>query len=421
MSDLRAGFKRVHAYARRWWARGEVSPQWNYWNLYRDIAWYGVLSGISTTFTSIYCLRLGGSNFLVGLLTSLPALINVLVQIPAARLIERQRNQRTLLLVSGILMRAPMLLLALVPLLLLRWRAEAVVAVTALGTIPAAISNTAFTVMLADVVAPTDRARVVSVRNILFSAVSTLVVLAAGKALDVWPFPMSYQAIFLLAFVTSLLSVYYVGRVAIPDGSSAVETAPQLRQDWRATLRAMWQQRDYTRFTLASFLYHWGLNFPVPLYAIYRVRVLHLGEGWIGLIAMIESAVTVVTWYFWGKAAEKRGSRYVLLLGALGMCLYPLGTALSKNPWPLLFVAFVGGVVGPAYTLGEFNGLLEAAPSDRRPTYVAWFNLLINITAFISPLVSTILANQLGIVPALYLSTGLRFAGCLAYLVLLKA
>jgi len=401
-------------------ARGEVSPAWNYWNLYRDIAWYGVLSGVSTTFTSVYVLRLGGSSFLIGLLTSLPALVNVVIQVPAARLIERQRNTRTLLLVSGFLMRLPVLLLALIPLLWIRWQAGAVVWITALGTIPAAISNTAFTVMLADVVRAEDRARVVSVRNVLFSAVSTLVVLAAGKALDILPFPISYQLIFALAFVTSVISVYYVGRIALPDHEPAPHRMSQERLDWRGALRTILAQRGYVRFTLASFLFHWGLNFPIPLYAIYRVRTLHLGEGWIGLLSMIEAGVTVVTWYLWGKAAERLGSRRVLLLGVLGVCFYPFGMALSKNAWPLLFVSFIAGIVGPAFNLGLFNGLLEVAPEQRRPTYIALFNLLINVTACISPLVATTLANSLGVVTALYIGGSLRVLGFLAYLLLLR-
>src|SRR5690606_19927953 len=130
----------------RWMLPGEVSVRSNPLNLYRDIAWYGVLSGVTLTFNSIFALRLGASNLMVGLLTSLPALINVLFQIPAARLIERERDRRRLLLVSGLFMRLPVFLVALVP-VLRAWQAEAMVYITALGTIPAAVGNVAFTAM----------------------------------------------------------------------------------------------------------------------------------------------------------------------------------------------------------------------------------------------------------------------------------
>jgi hypothetical protein len=96
-------FRRELALFLRWFIPGPASPEWNRWNLYRDVAWYGFLSAVTTTFTSVFALRLGASNLLIGLLTSLPALLNILFQIPAARLIERQADRRRLILWSGLL------------------------------------------------------------------------------------------------------------------------------------------------------------------------------------------------------------------------------------------------------------------------------------------------------------------------------
>ena len=400
--------------AARWVRLGDVSAQWNYWNLYRDIAWYGVISAVSSTFTSVYALRLGGSDLLVGLLTSLPALINVLVQMPAARLIEQQRNTRSLLLWTGFLMRLPVFLLALVPVFLTRWQAVGVVWITALGTVPAAASNVAFTAMLADVVPAQHRAHVVSVRNVLFAVVTTLSVIAAGRAMDLLPFPLSYQFIFGLAFATSLVSLYYVGRVVIPDRDAPAPGVNKPNRGWVQSLRTVRSESDYFRFTLAMFLFHWALYFAVPLYSIYRVRILHVSEGWIGALAMIESGVTIITWYVWGKVAEGRGSRYVLLLGILLLCCNPLGTALARNAWPLLMVAAVAGIAGPAFSLGMLNGLLELAPESHRPTYVGLFNMLINVPACISPLLGTAVAGWLGVRAALFVGAGLRVAAFLA-------
>lgn len=73
--------RRGHDFALRWLTPGEVSAQWNHWNLYREIAWFGVLSGVSATSISVFALRLGALNFFVGLRTSLPALVNVISSI----------------------------------------------------------------------------------------------------------------------------------------------------------------------------------------------------------------------------------------------------------------------------------------------------------------------------------------------------
>jgi MFS family permease len=401
---------------------GEVGAQWNDWNLYREIAWFGVLSGVSNTFISVFALRLGASNLLIGLRTSLPALINVIFQIPAARLVEREGDRRKVLLLSGFLMRLPVLLVALAPFLTQRFQAGAVVYIMALGTIPAALGNISFTAMFADVVAPHNRARVVSVRNALLGAATTITVLVAGKALDILPFPVSYQLVFTLAFVASLVSVYYLGRVVFPDDEKLDREDAQRakRLDLRRRVRTILTQRNFVRFTLGSFLFHWGLHFPIPLYAIYRVRTLGISEGWIGALSMLESGVTIIAYYVWGRLAQSRSSRFVLLLGVMLVCFYPIGMALSKGIWPLLLVSFVAGIAAPAFNLGLFNNLLEVAPAERRATYVALFNTLMNIAAFVSPLLGTTAAGLIGIREALWIGGAARIVGFLAFAYILS-
>lgn len=413
--------RRVRVLVWRWFVPGEVSPRWNYLNLYREVAWYGVLSGVSSTFTSIFAIRLGASNFLIGLLTSLPALMNILFLIPAARVVERESSKKKVLLASGFLMRLPAFLVALVPLLSVRMQASAIVYITALGTIPAAMSTVSFTAMLAEVVPPQDRPRVVSLRNAFASATTTVTVLLAGKALDILPFPLGYQLIFALAFFTSLVSLYYLGRIAIPEVNppQTLQIQAHHHLGTRDFARVILAQRRYVYFTLGAFLYHWGLHFPIPLYAIYRVRTLHISEGWIGTLSMIESGVTIVAYYAWSKFAQKYGSRPMLILGLLGVCFYPIGTALSKTATPLLFVSFIAGIAGPAFNAGLFNGLLEVAPVERRATYIAVFNTLMNIPAFIAPILGTTTAGWLGIRTALWIGGFGRIAGFLAFTYLL--
>ena len=56
------------------------------------------------------------------------------------------------------------------------------------------------------------------------------------------------------------------------------------------TMRMLDASPGFTRFTLASFVFQWGLFFTVPLYSIYWVRVLHASDGWVGAIIGIIGA-----------------------------------------------------------------------------------------------------------------------------------
>ena len=406
----------------RWFAPGEIAAEWNSWNLYREIAWYGVFNAVTTTFVSVFALRLGGSDTLVGLLTSLPALINILFQVPAARLIDQQRNLRRTIMVSEVFLRIPAFLIAIVPVVFARSQAAAVVLLMAVAKIPSAVCNVAFTTMMADIIPPRDRAQVVSVRRVLLAAATTGAVLAAGRMLDIMPFPLGYQLVFALAGATSLVGVYYVGRIVIPDRVTVARPSPKAkgqRPDLRRTVQGLLRQRRYVGFVLASFLYHWGLNLAVPLYPIYRVRVLNISEGWIGVLSVVSSAVSIAGYYAWGRVARRRDWRLVLFLGALGSAFYPVLIALSRHVGSLLIMAVIAGVVSSAFNLGLLSGLLDVAPRSRRATYLAVFNTLISVTGFVSPLLGTALTGWLGIRIALTTATLLRLVGLVAYLYVL--
>ena len=404
--------------ARRLWRqvfrRRKTVEEQNTWNLYLDITWFGVLSGITATFVSVFAIRLGASNTLVGLLVSLPALISIFWLIPSARVIERQRRRLPIIVLTGFLHRLGYLLIALVPFVLRTHRPEALVALVALLTIPAAMASVAFTSMIADVVPIDKRAHVISIRNVLISAVSTVTVLISGKLLDLLPFPLNYQLLFGAGFAASLVSLYYVSQIQVADVSMAQYQAQRkapLTVGFRRLVKQIMNQRDFVRFSASAFVFHWGLYLPAALYAIYRVRRLGASDTWIGLLSMVENAVTILAYFYWGGVASRKGNRLVLLISSLGIVLFPVLTGLSPRIEPLLLVSVIGGIFGAGLNLSFFNILLEVCPQERFPSYVAINTTLINVAAFLAPLLGTSLANLLDIRIAFFIAGAMRLLG----------
>jgi predicted MFS family arabinose efflux permease len=386
----------------------------NLWNLYVDTAWFGVLNGIATTFVSVFAIRLGASNRAIGWLAALPALINVFWLIPSARLIERQQRHLPIILWTGFLQRLGYLLIALMPLFLHTHRVEAVIILNALVTLPTAIINTAITSLMADLTSIEKRARMVSIRHVLLSSVSMMVVLVGGKLLDLIPFPLNYQLFFGLGTSASMLSLYYLKRIRVPD---AVIARRQARPKELLTLRlrrfvkTVTSQRDFIRFTGGMFVFHWGFYLPAALYSIYRVRDLQANDAWVGLLATVFSATTILTYLWGGKVTEKRGNRLVLIVSSLGLALYPTLTGLSPRLEPLIVVSVIGGIFSAGYNLSSFNFMLEVCPPERRPSYVAIYTSLVNVTAFLAPLLGTFLADLSSVRIALLIAGGVRLIG----------
>lgn len=404
---------------RRWWRRQwrpkrSVEEQ-NIWNLYLEVAWYGVLNGIATTFVGVFAVRLGASNTAMGFLTSLPALVNVLWLIPSARLIESQHRQMPIVVWAGFFQRFGYFLVALLP--FFTQRVEALIALVALITVPAATSSLALTSMMADVISADKRAHAVSIRNVLVSSVSMATVLIGGKLLDILPFPLNYQLLFSFGFLTSLLSLRYLRHVQAPD--VVVEHRTRVPGLTIARLRHFWgevvNQRDFMRFASAAFIFHWGLYLPTALYPIYRVRELGASDSWIGLLAMAQNATTVFTYFLWGRVTTRRGNQPVLWISSLGMVSFPVLTGLSPRVEPLLLVSIIGGIFGAGFNLSLFNTMLEVCPQEHRPSYVAINTTLINVAAFLAPLLGVSLTNHLDIVKALFIAGVLRLFGSLLF------
>ena len=404
--------------ARRFWhqmfRRRETVEEQNNWYLYLDVTWFGVLSGITSTFISVFAIRLGASNTLVGLLVSLPALINIFWLIPSARIIERQRRRLPIIVLAGFLQRLGYLLIALMPFVLRAHRPEALVALVALITFPTAIVSVAFTSLVAEVVPADKRAQVISIRNVLVSIVSTVTVLISGKLLDLLIFPFNYQLLFGAGFAASLVSLYYVSRIKVAD-TIAVEQQPQrkasLATRLRRTVKQVMKQRDFVRFSASAFVFQWGLYLPSALYAIYRIKSLGASDTWIGLLSTVQSAVTILAYLHWGRVASRKGNRRVLLISSLGAVLYPVLTGLSPRIEPLLLVSVIGGIFGAGFNLSFFNTLLEVCPQERRPSFVALNTTVINVAAFLAPLLGISLANLLDIRIALFIAGAVRLLG----------
>lgn len=387
----------------------------NAWNLYGDIAWFGVLSGIVQSFLSVFVIRLGGSDTHVGLLTALPALVAIFFSIPGSRLVEREGKPLSVLLISGLLNRVGYLAIAWLPFLLATHTADGVVAMVALLSIPAAVANVAFTTMFGQAVKPENRARVVSIRSVWIGITSTLIALVGGKFLDYVLFPINYQILFAFAFAASMFSLYYLSRIRLTKATRVDASAHRSEppRGIRAFIDMLRSSDGYTRFALTSFLFQWGMFFTTPLYSIYWVRNLNASDGWVGVINMVGSATTILFYPLWGRLTARRGNRLAMILTTAGMAGYPFFLALAPSVEWAVVVSFWGGVVSSGQALSFFNGLLEVCPELNRSSYIGAYNTLVNVAAFASPILSTSFTEIYGIQPMLFLGAALRLSAAL--------
>lgn len=388
-----------------------------------DVAWWGIANGVWLTYLSVFAVRLGASTQWLGVLAALPALVNMIWAIPSARIVERAPRRLPLVLRVGFLQRLAWLGVALVPFLFTEQAGVfAIVFIAGLTTIPAATSTIAFTNVMADLIPPQDRARVVSIRSVLLSATTTLTVLGCGPILDALPFPVSYQVVFGFSFLAAMMSLRYVARLHVPEEVSVAHR--ERPKAWSTTsirnaIREVTAAKPFVNYVVSSLIFHWGIYFPTALYSIYRVRNLGATDTWIGLLTMVDSVLTIVFYIVWGRLATQWGNRRVLIIGAFGMIAFPALTGLATSLPMLLLPAIIAGIFTPAFNLASFNELLAVSPEAHRPRFIAIYTSAVNAAAFVAPLAGSYMAAATDIRLALYLGGAFRFLGGLAFVLML--
>jgi hypothetical protein len=395
----------------------------------------GIATGVGS-FLPVFLVRLGASNLLIGLLTSLPALTGALLALRIGRFLERQRN--IVPWYSG--MRVWVLwsyaLFGLLPFVIpLAWVPWAVILIWALVTVPSTFVNVAFTVVMGGVAGPQRRFALMSMRWSSLGAVTAITVALVGLALDRGSFPLNYQLVFMASFVGGLLSYFFSRSIVLPDNPIGERQktddegrAPATRRRLMALpfvfgpssfVRALRAAPDgFRRFALSAFVFRGGVAMAIPLLPLYWVREVGASDVWIGIITTANSGVLLVAYFLWSIAVRKIGVGGVLIASSFGVACYPFAVASTDS---VLLLAVLAGLVGffvAGNDLVNFDILLSSIPADHQATYVGIYQTLQNAALFVMPLVGTAFADLIGIPMALVMAGVVRLVGAGLFLAL---
>jgi MFS family permease len=167
---------------------------------------------------------------------------------------------------------------------------------------------------------------------------------------------------------------------------------------------------------LALFLFHLAHNITTPLYPLFNVRVLNLNDSNLGNGTAIYYLTVLLGSTQFRKFAHRYGHKKVTGWGVAGMALYPLTLVLVHNVWQFYVVSFLGGFLWSMVNGAYANYLLENIPPHDRPTHLAWYNIALNVALLASSLLGPLMADAVGLIPALVISGVMRIAAGAAIL-----
>lgn len=351
-------------------------------HLYFDMLWFGVLTGSTLSFISIYAARIGATSFQVGMINGAQAVVNLIVALPAGHFLARKAVDRTVFL-SAILQRVFYGVLILLPV----WFATSeqmvsILVITFIMSIPGTSLAIGQNALFADSIPPENRGRVAGIRNAVLSISTIISTLICGQVLVSTGFPANYQIVFGIGFLGAVMSTLHLKFVKPAFSENNFPELVAAGNGRRKTVS------DLLRFDVLRgkygikigllLFFHIVQYLGIAIFPIYQVNEIHLSDSVIsignGLFYVLMFLVSIRLEGFTRRFGYKRN----LGLGICLLSIYPIFLALSTGP-VLYYVASIFGGIAWGFVGGTlYNYILEAAPMGGRAGYLAWYNLVFN-------------------------------------------
>jgi|GEM_PF-2063849 len=377
-------------------------------HFYIEITTMGFAFAMEWYYLNVYAIHLGATALQLAVLTSGRALLMTLGSGLAQR--WQRRHPGPIQAISIPLISARLLLylgIVFVP-FLPSFQVDALVGLVLLSAIPTGISQGIFLGMLPGAVPKEVLARVVARRAVLMNLGVLPCIMLLSQLLGWFPQPVNYQIGFFISFLTSLISTWHIHRIkTIKRPKVAVHIKPI----------NVWANPRFRRFALLTVANQTGVFMAASLIGLQLVRGLNASDGWISLFGVCEMVAGIFVTFRLDWVIARFGTRRLIIVAGVAVTFQTL--ILSLTPTLPLFIvgSLMFGSGWFSVNVLLYSRLVELFPQEDIGAYAAAFQLLVNGSLFLGPLIGTLLIEGGMTLPAaLLVITGVRlFAAFLAW------
>ena len=390
----------------------------NYINVELDAIGIG-LSSAASQFLPVFLSRLQASSLAVGLLSTMPAVTGLLTAIPLGRFLQNQPKIVPWFSLARLAVIISYALTGLAPFFFPEQSLViAILCIWAYATLPQTMVAICFSVVMNAVAGPAGRFELMSRRWSILGLTTAFVVFIIGQILraNESSFPRNYQLVFLGLSIGGLISYYFSSHIVLPPSEKKVPgTGKNLKDSLVEYYQLVRNERPFVSFIIKRFVFFSGISFGIPLFPLYYVRVVQADDGWIAAIATAQTFILVIGYFFWTQFSRRKGARKALLWSTAGLSLYPVFIALTQQSWLIAVFAGIAGIFQAGVDLVFFDELMKTVPPEYSATFVSIAQGIQYFSSILSPLISTFLADHIGIGTALIIAGIIRFVGFLMF------
>lgn len=374
-------------------------------------AFQAVAINLTNPYLAKFAQRLGGGSIYFALMTSIPYFVGFFSYVPSSLMIESIPNKQKTIGINMFLQKLFFLAIAFVP---FYSGNKALLYIIFLGfmNLFQQISNMGYQSFVGDVFPPKDRVSTMGYRNSIASITGMIIVFLGGRLLSFVPKDNNseiikmYQVLFILAFIASLIELYFFSRFRYEKGKN--KEKENSLSILKAVLKDIPNNKKFLSLILASSVFHIGWMGAQPLFTIKTIDILGATEGWLSAISIISAISSFIFYPKWAKFAEKKGNAAQLTFSILLMGIAPIAYALCTSLLQLTIFNIILGGASSGTILALFNFTIEVVPNKNRTIYIAVYNTIIAIVAGISPLVFTYIYELTSINIALITTASFR-------------
>jgi len=333
--------------------------------------------GIISPYVSIYAVQLGASSTEMGWLRSLINLLGNAMQIPWGIVSDKLGRYVPAILVGGVLSASLWL-----PLLFVMSPVQ-LIAIVSLQAFATSVVAPAWASLMGKMMPKSRRGVTTSRINIAASLGAIGATLLSGYIMTSRGGSLSnmYMIPILLAslcgLVSSIVMVTIREKKRVSGGSNTSS---------RLTWKVFRSNTHFQTLCKVSFIQSFFMSTAWPLFAITQVRVVKADMMQIAYISVISGVVAIFARRLFGRITDYAGRRTLLIIGRVGIFIYPVMYALATNVYHLFFADLIVGIFGAISDVVLFAYQLDIMPEDQRGTSIAFFNTVNGVSTFFGSL-----------------------------------
>jgi MFS family permease len=352
----------------------------------------GILTG--GAFLIAFAVKLGASNFVIGLLAAIGPL-SQLLQLPSIFLVEKIRNRRMITVVAAGLSRLCWLVIALSPFIFPAKIAIAVllillIAVSAFG----AIAGCSWNSWMRDLIPENIMGSFFSKRMRIAVGVGIALSILAAVYLDFWKSEFAnhelagYSILFFVGFAAGMIGLLFLAKTPETKMPPILEKQKMLK-----LLLQPFKDENFRKLIAFMCSWNFAVNLAGPFFMVYMLKRLGLSMSFIIGLSIVSQVFNFLFLKLWGRYTDRFSNKSVLAISCPLFLVSILAWTFTTMPEkyiltiPLLIVIHIlMGLSSAGVSLASGNISLKLAPKGSATAYLAANTIANSIAAGIAPI-----------------------------------